>query len=255
MSTSDSTQIFLNGTDQLAASGQSGAGAATNSQGALLNPRGSTYGEFFMHSPFGSRGDFVSAREGSRWVVSNTQGTAIVDSNPSGFVATTPTMVIVNNNPVGGAWIYPLALSGEVVAVGASSTNWLGQWLIDSGNRYTSGGTALTPQACNINVLNGKTGALVYFGAITAPAANASRVIDLHFLRVSIPVTGDTFSFEFGGTGTQSTASTPATIEAVYRKVTPVAIAPQSSLLWYQWGASEGTARSFDNVNFQYAER
>ena len=64
MSTSDSTQIFLNGTDQLAASGQSGSGAAMNSQGALLNPRGSTYGEFFVHSPFGSRGAYEGRTTG-----------------------------------------------------------------------------------------------------------------------------------------------------------------------------------------------
>lgn len=257
MSTSDTTNIYVTGTDQLAASGQSGSGVATGVQGGLVYPRGSTYGEMFTHSVFGGR-DFVSAREGSRWVVSNTQGTPIVDGNPSGFVATTPNMVIVNNNPLGGAWLYPLSLCFDITAVGASSTNFLGQWIIDTGNRYSSGGSALTPQACNMNVLNGKTGALVYFGAVTASAATSSRVIDLHYLRSTIPVAGDVFTFEFGSTSPKPptallTSSTGQT--DMVKKVTAVAIAPQTSLLWYAWGASEGTARSFDNINFQYIER
>ena len=250
-------QIIVNAFDQLATSGQSGGGVANSAQGTQVYQRGSAYGEFYTLDLLGAR-DLLTAREGSRWVVSNTQSTAISDGAPAGFVATTPTMVVVNNNPTGGAWIYPLLLSGEVSVVGASSTNWLGQWLIDSGNRYTSGGTALTPQAANMNVLNGKTGALVYFGAITAPAATASRIINNHYLRSTIPVAGDTFTFEFGSTGPKPSLAliTSSTGQSdIVRKVTAVAIAPQSSLLWYQWGASEGTARQFDNLCFEYIER
>jgi hypothetical protein len=252
---SDSVAVGGFADDQLAEWLGNGKSAAIETLSQYL--RLSQMGEMMVQNLHGTRVPMLS-REGSSWVVTNTQGTAITGQNVSAFGATTPALVLVNNNAAGsGIYIYPKSFSFTLSAVGTSSTNWLSRWLVDTGNRYTSGGSALTPTNPNLNVTATKTGALFYFGAITAPAANASRTVNLKQLRGVIPVIQDEVTFDFGN----SVVMAPGQAEdgtAVLRQVValpPIALAPQQSLLWYEWGASQAAARTFDNLQFEYVER
>jgi hypothetical protein len=184
-------------------------------------------------------------------------GTAIVDPNASGFVATTPAMVLFNSNPTGGAWIYPIRFKHVATAAGTSSTNWDVQWLIDTGNRWTSGGTLLTVTNPNLNVPTTKSGAVIHFGAVTAPAANASRIIYADRVRTVIKVIGDETIFEFGNTATKSVGMpTDGTLQLSKTCSVPaIALPPQCSLLYYEYGASQGTAAQFDMLVLEYVER
>jgi hypothetical protein len=244
------------GNDQLAFTAQAGGGKGTVYEGGPILTRCTTYGEPMTVSVYGSRTPDL-AREGSRWVVTNVPGTAIVDPNASGFVTTTPCFLLANTNPVGGRWIYPVRLKMTVTAAGTSSTNFDTQWYVDTGNRYTSGGTALTPVNPNLNVLNTLTGAVVHFGAITATAANAQRLIHACRERTVIKVIGDEYTWEFGHTTAASIGMpTDGTLQLTKTElVTPVALPPQSSLLFYEYGASQGTAAQFDMIVFEYDER
>jgi hypothetical protein len=251
-SDSVSTGGFAN--EQLAEWQTSGKGGTT--EGGQAYDRSSLFGEKIVQNLHGVRTPML-AKEGSMWVATNVPGTPIVDPNASGFVATTPAMVLFNNNPTGGAWIYPVRFKHVATAAGTSSTTWDVQWIIDTGNRYTSGGTALTPVNVNPNVLSTKTGAVIHFGAVTAPAANASRIVYADRVRTVIKVIGDETIFEFGGSTPMSVGMpTDGTLQlSKVCQVPAIALPPQCSLLYYEYGASQGTAAQFDMLVLEYAER
>lgn len=255
MGTSDTVNPLLTANRNLATWLNTGKGQAV--EGSLVYPRSSLYGEQLVQNLHGVRVPAL-IDEGSYWVQRNVPGTPIIDTAAlTAFAATTPTMVLVNNNPVGGKNIYPTRFKCQVSAAGTSGTNWLNQWIVDTGNRYTSGGTLLTAANPNLNVLNTATGALAYFGAITAPAANASRVIAASEMRTVIKVIGDEYTFEFGGSAPSSVGMpTDGTLQ-LHRtmQLPPVVLAPQQSLLWYEYAASQGTAASFDYIQLEYVER
>lgn len=254
--TSDSIAVGAFANDQLADWGQSGGGRSTSAENSPAYARIGQRGESFVQNLHGLYTPALS-REGSRWIATNVPGTAIVDPNASGFVATTPALVLFNGNPAGGAWIYPKRFKHVATAAGTSSTNWDVQWLVDTGNRYTSGGTLLTPVNSNLNVPNAKTAAVIHFGAITAPAANASRIVYADRVRTVIKVIGDETIFEFGNSGPMSVGMpTDGTLQlSKVCQVPALAIPPQCSLLYYEYGASQGTAAQFDMLVLEYDER
>jgi hypothetical protein len=226
-------------------------------EGALAYLRSSLYGELFVQSVMGDRVQAV-ADEGSYWVQHNVPGTPIVDTAAlTAFAATTPTMVLFNSNPVGGKSIYPTRFKCQVSAAGTNGTNWLNQWLVDTGNRYTSGGTQLTAANPNLGVNVGATGAVAHFGAITAPAANASRIVAASEMRTVIKVIGDEYTFEFGSSNPSSVGMPTEGTLQLHRtmQLPPVVLAPQQSLLWYEYAGSQSVAASFDYICLEYIER
>lgn len=232
-------------------------GKSATVEGTPQYMRSSVYGEAIVHSLHGTRTPML-AREGSLWVQTNVPGTPITNGIVTGFVATTPTLVLFNNNSVAsGRYIYPLRCKQQVVAVGATSSDWQGQWILDTGNRWTSGGTLLTVASPNLNVPNTLSGAVIHQGALVAPAANASRIIHSAKYRSVLKVASDVLQFEFGG----STPSTPGMpIEGTLQlnqvmQLPAIALPPQCSLLWYSYGTAMGTADSFDFTQFEYVER
>ncbi len=226
-------------------------------EGAQVYPRSNVYGERMVQAVNGTR-MLAAVDEGSYFTAMNVPGTPIVDTAAlTAFVATTPTLVCFNSNALGGKSIYPTRLRANVTAAGTSGTNWLWQWLVDTGNRKTSGGTVLTVANPNVGVTNASSGAITTFGAITAPAANASRIVSAGIGRTVIKVIGDEYTFEFGnsapvggGMPTDGTLQLTKTFQ-----VAPVVIPPQCSLLFYEYAASQGTAASFDYIAFDYVER
>lgn len=256
MSNSDTTNALQTANEVLAQWG--GAGKASAPEGGFAYPRSSLFGEPIVQALHGTRTPLL-AREGSYWVGTNTQGTAITGQNVSAFGATTPAMVVVNNNTTASnIWLYFTRLRFSLTAVGTSSTNWQSRWLVDTGNRYSSGGSQLTPTNPNLNITASKTGALFYFGAITATAASGSvRTVSQQLLRSVIPVANDQVLFDFGNS-VISSAGQAEDGTSVLHQVVPmpaIALPPQSSLLWYEFGASQAAARTFDQLSFEYVER
>lgn len=255
MSNSDTINALLTANKQLAAWLTTGKGATT--EGGFAYPRGSLYGEQYIQSLMGVRTPAL-VDEGSYWVQTNVPGTPIIDTAAlTAFVATTPTMVLFNNNPVGGKSIYPTRFKAQVSAAGTNGTNWLNQWIVDTGNRWTSGGTLLTVANPNLGVLTTASGGVCHFGAITAPAANASRIIAAAEMRTVIKVIGDEYTFEFGGSAPSSVGMpTDGTLQ-LHRtmQLPPVVLAPQQSLVWYEYAASQSVASSWDYIQLEYTER
>ena len=254
MSTSDTTNALLTANDQLSAFQALGRGKTA--EGGLQFPRGSSYGETVMQSLMGAHTPLLAA-EGSYWTASNVPGTPITNAIVTGFVATTPTLVLFNSNPVGGKSIYPVRFKTQIVAAGTTSSDFQGQILVDTGNRKTSGGTVLTAASPNLNVLNTATGAIITMGAITAPAANASRIIHAQKYRSVIKVASDRYTWEFGGSvPVAQGAPLEGTLQVdMVIQVAPVCLPPQCSLILYTYGTAMGTADSMDFSTFEYVER
>lgn len=256
MSNSDTTNALLTAGDQLAVYQTTGRSAGV--EGYQVFPRSTVYGEQYVQPLFGARNPLL-AKDGSLFVATNTPGTPIADTAAlTGFVATTPTMVLFNGNTVASnRYVYPLRFKAQVTAAGTNGTNWLGQWLIDTGNRYTSGGSSLTIVNPNLSVANSASNVTLKFGAITAPAANASRVVHSAGYRTVIKVIGDIITFEFGGsTPVMPGMPTEGTTQLTQTLNLPaLAIPPQCSLLWYEYAASQSVAATFDYLQFEYVER
>lgn len=257
MSTSDTVNQLLTVNKQLAANfsvGRSATAEGTLTQGARCSP----YAEAFMQNITGVRTP-AFADEGSYFTFMNVPQTAIVDTAAlTAFAATTPTMVVFNSNTVAsGKTLYLQRFRCSVSAAGTSGTNWLWQWLLDTGNRWTSGGTLLTEANLNINATQA-SGAVIHFGAVTAPAANASRIVGAGVGRTVIKVIGDEYTFEFGNSAPVAGAGMPTdgTLQLTKTwQVPPLVIPPQCSALWYEYGASQGTAAQFDNIAVELVAR
>jgi hypothetical protein len=242
--------------DQLAQWLTQGRAAAAEAGAAYL--RSSQMGELMVQSLYGVTTPML-AREGSYWIATNAQGTAINDGNQSSFSATAGcTLCIFNNNSVAsGKYIYPRRLKVVVVAVGTSSTNVIARWVIDSGNRFTSGGTALTITNPNLNVLTTATGAVANFGALTTAAATSgARTVYNGQVRVVVPSAGDEYTFEFGNSSPRSVGMIDVAGQfAKNEQVPAIALPPQCSLLLHTFSASQAAARSYDNIMLEYIER
>lgn len=84
--------------------------------------------------------------------------------------------------------------------VPASATDW--RFVVDIDNvlsRYTSGGTAITPQNSNMGANNNSIATLNAGALTTVALSSAGRTVSRGIIRSAIPVTLDTYIFTFGG--------------------------------------------------------
>lgn len=214
--------------------------------------RAGRYGEAYV-SPILGR-DTFAADEGSYFMaITPTPGTGIIGhAAPTTFDETKPYLVLYNG---GSNRIYPvfLRLHTTVVSVGDARTQFT--VVVDDGNRYSTGGTALTKN--NVNMDSSRaTAASIYVGAVTATAASSTRrVLDHIVFRGTIDVVEDVFEIQFGAPiGGGFGSSRVATVMDSSRSTAPVCIGPGDSMLIHQWAASQSTGPTFQ-VALGYIER
>jgi hypothetical protein len=197
------------------------------------------------------------ADEGS-YFLANNGTTAVAYTSTIAFSATAPFVVVFNGNTVGGKNIYldylnmAAATAGSLTATLSYTAMAL---VIDTGNRYSSGGTALTPVSPNMNLSNAKSAAVINVGAVTATAASGAartlcgqRVVRAPVSTTVPDVVGDQFQFNFGGVeGLNGSSITVANASVSPLALPPVVIGPQQSALVYVYmvGGSAATAPTF----------
>lgn len=208
-----------------------------------VSPRLWTYGEMTTQPMVRKTHNLVD--EGSYYVASN-GATGIVPTYGTSQVVTSPFITIWNSAASGGKNLY-LDFIALTVAAALVQTTAVGYKamaaVLDVGNRYSSGGTALTPNNANLGA-GSSSGAVVNVGAIVATAASASArtMAGLRALRPSISATvgsvvGDTHVINPGGVeadmGTLSiTASVPVNTTM---PIPPIVIPPGDTFLFYVW--------------------
>lgn len=193
--------------------------------------------------------------EGSYFITNNAQtGVAMVTT--SGFTATSPFIIVSNNNTVGGNNIYLdyITLVCTVAGTAASGLTYTGaQFVLDTGLRYSSAGSNITANivGANMNLANTKSGASVYTGALvaTAPSGVARTLVGLRVVRPALSgtvatVVGDVINFNFGGVESAANGNvsiTAGVMNTVPVPMPPAVIGPQQSALLYINYAASGT--------------
>lgn len=235
-----------------------------DSQTADIASRMGRYGESYVLSLV--RKQHALADEGSYFVANNNSQTGILSSAATGFVATTPALLVYNSDsPTSPSYkrtyIDALKLVTTVVGSAASGlVNLQAALYIDTGNRYTSGGTLLTATSPNGD-LSSTPVTRAYFGAITATAASgAVRALDpLCTVRPVVSATvldvvGETKLFNFGAVEAALNGSiTVANSNNIPVPMPPVILGPNQSLLLYLWqnvGATNVAATYAPNLSF-----
>jgi hypothetical protein len=208
--------------------------------------------------PLTSR-DTQLAEQGDFFVaVTPTPGTGVISgASVQAFTETTPYFTLYNSSAT--KYIYPMYLKTHLTVVGATASvaeNWT--FTLDTGNRYTSGGTALT--IANTNMSNtDASAALIFVGAITAPAATSGRRIVSHCAakHTVIEVVHDTINFNFGGGYQPHMSSTVAnTTTPTYANfnLAPVVIGPGQSMVIVRWAGAQTTG-STNEFEFGFVEK
>lgn len=225
------------------------------------------YGENYVLSV--TRKQHLIADEGAYFIASNGNQTGIVSTTATGFVATTPACIVYNTDSSGNpnakrVYLDYMNLVTTVVGSAASGlVNLQGAVYLDTGNRYSSGGTEITNTVVNPNmdVPVKNSVSKVYFGGITASAASGSvrAVVPLRVIRPVVSATvldvvGETKWFNFGGVeGSMNGSITVANANFITVPMPPVIIGPGQSCLIYLWqnvGATNVAATYAPEIGF-----
>ena len=225
-----------------------------------LQPRVSGYGEFVttVLSPT----TYALADEGSYFkAVNATIGTGIIHALTTAWSATAALFTINNSDAEGAKRIYldyVRLVTGATAISMTVATSIESAITIDNTNRFSSGGTTITPT--NVNMDNSRaTVATVNFGAVVATAASGSvrQIARAAFARRAAPamVTGDQFYWDFGAANSPpimsvAGAAAPATAAtSFYTPMSPVVIGGGDTIvfhLWYPAGATTAPTYEFE---------
>jgi hypothetical protein len=233
----------------------------TANEGDQAEMRASRYGEQSVIALLRKQHALVG--EGSYFVCNGGGQTGILASPATGWVATTPALVVYNtdrpSNPAARSiFLDYVNLVTTVVGSAASGlVNLQAALYLDTGNRYVSGGTEITANIVNPSMYFPVRNSVMraWFGAITAAAAVAPRpVCPLRVIRPAVSgtvldVVGETKWFNFGGVeGCLNGSITIANANFITVPMPAVEVAPDTCALLYLWQNVGGT-----NVAATYA--
>lgn len=206
------------------------------------------YGEEYV-APIVNR-DMFAGDEGSYFVaITPTPGTGIIThAAPTTFDETKPFLLVYNGS---AQRLYPTFLNLHETVAGVGGARLQITLAVDSGNRYSSAGTALTINNVNMDSVIGSGGVSAYIGAVLASAASASRrVLGNYVYRGTIDIIEDDYFMSFGSPDTFSGAAggRAATVAEVSRQAPPIVVGPGQTLLFHEWRASQSTGPTFEAV-------
>ena len=193
-------------------------------------------------------------------------GVSLTSAYQTGFTATAPALTIRNTNAVGGSDIILRELRLIVTAIGSGLTSLESMVVVDTANRYVSGGLLASEAVSGSALVTANvrpdrpatpsaqirtaTAALV----ATAPGATA-RMHSRQKLRNGIPVIGDHISVVFGSEPQPEFGPLSGTSAQILQQGAPaVVIPPQCEFLFYIWGPGMTAAPTFE-VMLALAER
>lgn len=194
------------------------------------------------------------AEEGSYFVANSaTPQTAITGPAGSAFSATAAALTIYNGstvtNPVRIMVDY-ISIQAGATAMSNSTSNTATYWsvVLDSIQRYSSGGTSLVPK--NVNMESSVSSqAVVKFGALTTTAASGMDrcLVPQRIFRVPVSATAlslanyDTWQINFGGIDNNppifapASATVQANINNAVYTAPPAVIGPGQTFVFHLW--------------------
>lgn len=183
------------------------------------------------------------AIEGSYFTANNGQTGLATAAAPTAFSATNPFLILFNKDSVKSLVMDYAAL--VATAAGTAGASVQAAVVIDSGNRFSSGGSPLTPVNPNGQI---GAGSIVQANAgnltASAPTSQARTLVGQRALKGAIPVAGDSYFLKFGADDMLSQVST-ATLSFSSQAAPAIIVPPQWSLLLHIWLPSQSAASSF----------
>lgn len=202
----------------------------------------SLQGSSTLVTPLAGARDTAVADSGGFYVgISPTPGTGIA-GNAAGvatFAETTPFIILYNSGLLN---IYPTHIRMHTTVIGVGNTTAAQNWTftLDTGNRLTSGGTALTINNLNMNSANKSAAIITVGGTLVATAASSVRRIVGHQCVKSgaIETVHDCLQFNFGGPeqcDPTSLINNAGSLSHTTVNFAPYVIGPGQSLCAYRW--------------------
>lgn len=185
-----------------------------------------------------------------------TFGTGIAAGIVTGFVATTP-LLIIQNPAASPVKIYLDYIKLMNTVAGATSTQAHMGVILDTALRYSSGGTQLTGNNVNTGSPNNSQ-AVIQFGAVTALAAVNPRLLGRDIIKTQAApcwVVGDEVFIKAENMDTPAGATNGAATAIYPAPCGPIIIAPGHSFLLYQWNIANATTPPSWEVEIGYWER
>jgi hypothetical protein len=220
---------------------------ADGAQSSAAGQRYGRYGEGYALSLFPDMG--VLADEGTIFTVNNAQTGLATAAAPTSFSATNPFLLIYNRDAQpNGKRIYIDTATLVATAAGTAGANLQCAVSVDSGNRYSSGGTEITSAIVNPN-FDATSGSVarVWAGNITATAASSSvrNIVGNRYLKGAIPAAGDTYILKFGGVDAPLLTGSAGSLFTMVQNVPKIVVGPNESAMLYIWLASQTAASSY----------
>lgn len=229
---------------------------ATPDGAAVTTPtRTGAYGEAYNAAV--TNKEMYAALEGSQFVAVNpTAGTGILGhAAPTTFDETKANLLIYNGHATKSIMLQSIKLVETVVSVGGTRMQM--NFSTDTGNLFSSGGTALTKSNVNKNSTI-TSSAIITAGAVVCSAATGTRtLLGNHVVRgANIDVVWDTYEFIFGAVGgsTGGFAQGTTTAQFFTTHLHPVIIGPGQMFKMVIWAASMSTGPTFEYL-VNYIER
>lgn len=218
--------------------------------------RAGRYGEAYVLS-LGSAKALFLADEGSYFNAHNaTAGTGLATAAAPTADSDTAVFMTVYNSAGDDRRLYLDYVALQCTAAGTAGASVHFTHQIDSANRFTSGGTALTARNVNMDSSIASI-ATINVGAVTAPAASgAVRKLGHYLLRTVIPVVGDVYRINFGGTDspTSGLAVGGTAVANVTVNVHPVVLGAGDTWVLTLYLPSQTAASSYE-VDMGWIER
>lgn len=200
------------------------------------------------------------ALENTYWVatVNPTIGTPIAlgTATATWYVGTAPSILIRNAAAASGKDIIISAIELSMVATGTGMTDMWVEVHIDTTNRYTSGGSAITGKTL---YSQSATTAFTAFNASTAIVATADTATYTRLfrrkIRTAIPVAGDVYKLVFDGQYDSGSYALNSSVASIYNIQAPVCIIPPvGTMLVYIFGTGMTVAPTYEGV-IEFTER
>lgn len=206
---------------------------------------------------------YALADEGSYFLATNpTPGTGIIGiAAADGYDATESLLVLQNGSTAAeDVRVYLDFLEIACTVVDASGTNVRYDMHVDNIDRYTSGGSTITPVNCNMDSTEASK-AVPYFGAVVSPAASSDvRYLGGRLVSSTDLVADDTFRFDFGGDGAGAaqglSSAEHATLNTYVREpCPPIVLGPGDAFLFTVNCASQAVTGATWTFKLGYWER
>lgn len=225
----------------------SGGAAVDQNQNSIIASGG------FLESPRYGR-----ASAGQYYRATNpTFGTGIAAGIVTGYVATTP-LLIIQNPAASPVKIYLDYIKLMNTVAGATSTQAHMGVVLDTILRYTSGGTQLAGNNVNTGAPNNSQ-AQIYIGALVAAAASANvRLLGRDIIKTQAApcwVVGDEVFIKAENNDTPAGATNGAATAIYPAPCGPIIIAPGHSFVLHQWNIANATTAPSWEVEVGYWER